>query len=86
MYAFCTAPIAVDTRLSLFAYLRKATGPWFQRAYNAAWGVTSIFYAAAMTAIAATSGTKVASHETFGDFYGDNFYPSDHFPLRVFME
>ncbi len=42
MYAFCTAPIAVDTRLSLFAYLRKAAGPWFQRAYNAAWGVTSI--------------------------------------------
>ena len=55
MYAFCTAPIAVDTRLSLFAYLRKVAGPWFQKAYNAAWGVTSIFYAAAMTAIAATS-------------------------------
>ena len=55
MYAFCTAPIAVDTRLSLFAYLRKATGPWFQKAYNAAWGVTSICYAAAMTAIASTS-------------------------------
>ena len=59
MYAFCTAPIAVDTRLSLFAYLRKATGPWFQRAYNAAWGVTSICYAAAMTAIAATSIKEV---------------------------
>ena len=55
MYAFCTAPIAVDTRLSLFAYLRKATGPWFQKAYNAAWGITSICYAAAMTAIASTS-------------------------------
>ncbi|MBQ2631116.1 MAG: cytosine permease [Kiritimatiellae bacterium] len=55
MYAFCTAPIAVDTRLSLFAYLRKAAGPWFQRVYNVAWGVTSIFYAAAMTAIASTS-------------------------------
>ena len=46
MYALCTAPIAVDTRLSLFAYLRKATGPWFQRAYNAAWGVTSICWSA----------------------------------------
>ena len=55
MYAFCTAPIAVDTHLSLFAYLRKAAGPWFQRVYNVAWGVTSIFYAAAMTAIASTS-------------------------------
>ena len=59
MYAFCTAPIAVDTRLSLFAYLRKAAGPWFQRVYNAAWGVTSICYAAAMTAIAATSIKEV---------------------------
>ena len=59
MYAFCTAPIAVDTRLSLFAYLRKATGPWFQRVYNVAWGVTSIFYAAAMTAIASTSLKEV---------------------------
>ena len=29
MYAWGCAPIAVDTRLSLFAYLRKATGPWF---------------------------------------------------------
>ena len=59
MYAFCTAPIAVDTRLSLFAYLRKTTGPWFQRVYNVAWGVTSIFYAAAMTAIASTSLKEV---------------------------
>ena len=55
MYVLCTAPIAVDTRLSLFAYLRKVAGPWFQRTYNVAWGVTSIFYAAAMTAIASTS-------------------------------
>ena len=59
MYALCTAPIAVDTRLSLFAYLRKTTGRWFQRAYNVAWGVTSIFCAAAMTAIAATSLKEV---------------------------
>ena len=55
MYAWVCAPIAVDTRLSLFAYLRKATGPWFQKAYSAAWGLTSICYAATMTAIAATS-------------------------------
>ena len=55
MYAWVCAPIAVDTRLSLFAYLRKATGPWFQKMYSAAWGLTSICYAATMTAIAATS-------------------------------
>ena len=55
MYALVCAPIAVDTRLSLFAYLRKATGPWFQKAYSAAWGLTSICYAATMTAIAVSS-------------------------------
>ena len=61
MYVLCTAPIAVDTRLSLFAYLRKVAGSWFQRTYNVAWGVTSIFYAAAMTAIAVTSVKEVFS-------------------------
>ena len=54
-YALVTAPIAVDTRLTLFAYLRKTTGPWFQRAYNATWGVVSIIWAASMMAISATS-------------------------------
>ena len=33
-----------------------------------------------------TPGTRVTSHETFGDFYGDNFYPSDHFPLKAVIE
>ena len=54
-YALVTAPIAVDTRLTLFAYLRKTTGPWFQRVYNATWGVVSIVWAASMMAISATS-------------------------------
>ena len=71
MYAFCTAPIAVDTRLSLFAYLRKVAGPWFQKAYNAAWGVTSVFYAAAMTAIASTS-----LKEAFGLHVQLSWYPT----------
>ena len=54
-YALVTAPIAVATRLTLFAYLRKVTGPWFQRVYNATWGFVSIVWAASMMAIAATS-------------------------------
>ena len=54
-YALVTAPIAVDTRVTLFAYLRKVTGPWFQRAYNATWGTVSIVWAASMMAISATS-------------------------------
>ena len=54
-YALVTAPIAVDTRLTLFAYLRKVTGPWFQRAYNFTWGTVSIVWASSMMAISATS-------------------------------
>lgn len=54
-YALVTAPIAVATRLTLFAYLRKVTGPRFQRVYNATWGFVSIVWAASMMAIAATS-------------------------------
>jgi len=59
-YALVTAPIAVDTRLTLFAYLRKVTGPWFQRAYNATWGLISIVWAASMMAISATSLKEAA--------------------------
>lgn len=59
-YALVTAPIAVDTRLTLFAYLRKVTGPWFQRAYNATWGLVSIIWAASMMAISATSLKEAA--------------------------
>ena len=33
-----------------------------------------------------TPGTKVTGYETFGDFYGDNFYPSDHFPVKALIE
>jgi len=60
-YALVTAPIAVDTRLTLFAYLRKVTGPWFQRAYNATWGLISIAWAASMMAISATSLKEIFS-------------------------
>ena len=60
-YALVTAPIAVDTRLTLFAYLRKVTGSWFQRVYNAAWGLISIVWASSMMAISATSLKEVFS-------------------------
>lgn len=60
-YALVTAPIAVDTRLTLFAYLRKVTGPWFQRAYNVTWGLISIVWASSMMAISATSLKEVFS-------------------------
>ncbi len=59
-YALITAPIAVDTRLTLFAYLRQVMGPWFQRIYNLTWGVISIVWASSMLAISATSLKEVA--------------------------
>lgn len=58
-YALVTAPIAVDTRLTLFAYLRKVTGPWFQRVYNFTWGAISVVWASSMMAISATSLKEV---------------------------
>ena len=33
-----------------------------------------------------TPGAKVTDYETFGDFYGDNFYPSDHFPIKAVID
>lgn len=59
-YALVTAPIAVDTRLTLFAYLRLVMGPWFQRLYNLTWGLISIVWASSMLAISATSLKEVA--------------------------
>ena len=50
-YALVTAPIAVDTRMTLFAYLRKVMGPWFQRVYNFTWGAIWVVWAASMLAI-----------------------------------
>ena len=58
-YALVTAPIAVDTRMTLFAYLRKVMGPWFQRVYNFTWGAISVVWAASMLAISATSLKEV---------------------------
>jgi len=60
-YALVTAPIATDTRLTLFAYLRVVMGPWFQRAYNLVWGLVSVVWASSMLAISASSLKEVAS-------------------------
>ena len=70
-YALVTAPVAVDTRLTLFAYLRKVCGPWFQRAYNATWGLVSIVWAASMMAISASS-----LKESFGLPVQQCWYPT----------
>lgn len=70
-FAFLTAPIAVDTRLSLYAYLRTAAGPWFQKVYNALWGVTSVAWAATMMCISAS-----ALRECFGFPIQTTWYPT----------
>lgn len=70
-FAFLTAPIAVDTHLSLYAYLRKAAGPYFQKVYNALWGVTSVAWAATMICISAS-----ALRECFGFPIQTHWYPT----------
>lgn len=70
-FALLTAPIAVDTHLSLYAYLRKAAGPCFQKVYNALWGVTSVAWAATMVCISAS-----ALRECFGFPIQTHWYPT----------
>ena len=70
-FALLTAPIAVDTHLSLYAYLRKAAGPYFQKVYNALWGVTSVAWAATMVCISAS-----ALRECFGFPIQAHWYPT----------
>lgn len=70
-FALLTAPIAVDTHLSLYAYLRKAAGPYFQKVYNALWGVTSVAWAATMVCISAS-----ALRECFGFPIQTHWYPT----------
>jgi len=70
-FALLAAPIAVDTHLSLYAYLRKAAGPCFQKVYNALWGLTSVAWAATMICISAS-----ALRECFGFPIQTHWYPT----------
>lgn len=52
-YALICAPIAVDTRVTLYSYLGKTLGPYIQKIYNFVWGLASIAMAASMLTVSA---------------------------------
>lgn len=58
-YAFLCAPIAVDTRLTLYSHLRSVLGPYMQKIYNFVWGLASIAMAASMLTVAASALREV---------------------------
>lgn len=71
-YALICAPIAVDTRLTLYSYLKKVMGPYMQKIYNAVWGLASIAMAASMLTVSAS-----AVREIFGIKLQTEWYPTD---------
>lgn len=58
-YAFLCAPIAVDTRMTLYSYLRSVLGPYMQVIYNFVWGLASIAMAASMLTVSASALREV---------------------------
>lgn len=71
-YALICAPIAVDTRVTLYSYLKKVMGPYMQKIYNAVWGLASIAMAASMLTVSAS-----AVREIFGIKLQTEWYPTD---------
>lgn len=71
-YALICAPIGVDTRVTLYSYLKKVMGPYMQKVYNVVWGLASIAMAASMLTVSAS-----AVREIFGIKLQTEWYPTD---------
>lgn len=71
-YALICAPIGVDTRVTLYSYLKKVMGPYMQKLYNVVWGLASIAMAASMLTVSAS-----AVREIFGIRLQTEWYPTD---------
>lgn len=71
-YALICAPIAVDTRVTLYSYLGRTLGPYMQKVYNFIWGLASIAMAASMLTVSAS-----AVREIFGIKIQTLWYPTD---------
>lgn len=71
-YALICAPIGVDTRVTLYSYLKKVMGPYMQKLYNVVWGMASIAMAASMLTVSAS-----AVREIFGIKLQTEWYPTD---------
>lgn len=71
-YALMCAPIAVDTRVTLYTYLGKVLGKPLQKIYTFIWGLASIAMASAMLTISAS-----AVREVIGIKIQTEWYPTD---------
>ncbi len=71
-YAFICAPIAVDTRTTLYSHMKKVLGPVIQKIYNVIWGLASIAMAASMLTVSASS-----LREIFHIRLQTHWYPTD---------
>ncbi|NQV85627.1 MAG: nucleoside transporter, partial [Woeseiaceae bacterium] len=71
-WRFVTAPIAVDTRLSLYAYLEKIAGPGTIKIYSVVNGILFCILAGAMITVSAS-----AVRVLFGVPPQVNWYPTD---------
>lgn len=71
-YALLCAPIAVDTRVTLYSYLGKTLGIPMQKIYNFVWGIASIAMAASMLTVSAS-----AVREIFHIKIQEHWYPTD---------
>lgn len=58
-YALICAPIAVDTRVTLYSYLGKTLGETIKKIYNFVWGLASIAMAASMLTVSASAVREI---------------------------
>lgn len=68
-FTLCTATIAVDTRLTLYSYLKKILGKPAQKLYSGVWGVCSIVLAASGICVSATAIREVVGLEIQHEWY-----------------
>lgn len=72
-YTLACAPIAVDTRLTLYSYLKKIAGPYMQKVYNLVWGLASIAMAASMLTVSASAVREIFKVEPQINWYPTSF-------------
>lgn len=68
-FTLCTATIAVDTRLTLYSYLKKILGKPAQKLYSGVWGICSIVLAASGMCVSATAIREVVGIEIQHEWY-----------------
>lgn len=71
-YAFLCAPIAVDSRLTLYALLKKTAGPVIQKIYSIVWGLASVAIASSMLTVAATAVRELIGLPMQHEWYPTN--------------